>query len=73
MVNELCRQGDLNQVWDRVRPPNIGLGGYFFKNRQSKLCIDVSESKTPKGLTVKKCDEESQDQRFLFDIQIVKA
>ena len=37
------------------------------------MCIDVSESNTSKGLTVKKCDPETADQRFLFDIQIVKA
>ena len=73
MKSELCQPGNKNQVWDRIRPPNAGLGGYFFKNRDSKLCLDISATNTSKGLIVNTCDEKSDDQRFLFEYQIVKA
>ena len=32
--SELCKPGNKNQIWDRIRPPNNGIGGYFFKNRE---------------------------------------
>ena len=43
-----CDEKNQNQLWDRVRPPrnpNSTLGGYFLKNRGTKLCLDVSTIK----------------------------
>jgi len=70
-----CDEKNQNQLWDRVRPPrnpNSTLGGYFLKNRGTKLCLDVSTIKET-GLIAKECDENSNEQRFIFTYQIVKA
>ena len=72
----VCSSDDSTQVWTRVRPPakkDSDLSGYFLKNKASGLCLDVSQNESPKGVIVSKCDEESRDQRFMFQYQIVKA
>ena len=72
----VCSSDDSTQVWTRVRPTakkDSNLSGYFLKNKATGLCLDISQNESSKGVIVSNCDEESRDQRFMFQYQIVKA
>lgn len=70
---ELCREGWLDQKFERIRPDRSHTGVMVqHTGKDNNLCLDTSQIKH-QGLIATKCDPKSAAQRFYFEYNFIKV